>query len=296
MKQYPVKKITIKNGETISWRQAGGKGPVALLIHGNMSSSVHWQTTMEQLESAYQVYAVDLRGFGDSTYNAPFDSLRELAVDLAQFADAVGLDRFAAAGWSTGGSIALELAAELPGRVTSVTLVESVPLTGYPFYRLDASGKPTTELLKTKADIASDPGLVAPTVIAYANGDREYIRTMNDGILYNLHQPPAEDVELYIDAILKQRNFVDIAYSLNAFNMSKTPTGVSPGSGRADLVKCPITVLHSEKDLVVPFAWGKSIKEYYGDRAELVVFPDAGHSVFTDDPQKFVAALRKSLK
>jgi pimeloyl-ACP methyl ester carboxylesterase len=295
MKQYPVQKVAIKNGETIAWRQAGGKGPIVLLIHGNMSSSVHWQTTMEQLESAYRVYAVDLRGFGDSTYNAPFDTLRELSVDVAQFVDAVGLDRFAVAGWSTGGGVALELAADLPARVTGVTLVESVPLTGYPFYKRDASGKLTTERLKTKEDFVSEPFQFAPALAAYAAGNKEFFRTACNAGIYNLHQPSPEDYELYLEAILKQRNLIDTEYALLTFNMTKTPTESAAGSGRADLVKCPITVMQGEKDLVVPFAWGKTIKDYYGDRAEFAVFPETGHSVFTDDLPLFIAKLRESL-
>jgi pimeloyl-ACP methyl ester carboxylesterase len=77
--------------------------------------------------------------------------------------------------------------------------------------------------------------------------------------------------------------------------MTKTSTESAPGSGRADLVKCPITVMQGKNDLVVPFAWGKTIKDYYGDRAKFVVFPETGHSVFTDDLPLFVSEFRKSL-
>ena len=58
MKQYEVKKISIGN-ETLAYR-ASGAGETVVLVHGNMSSSVHWQTTMEHLEDRYRVVAVDL--------------------------------------------------------------------------------------------------------------------------------------------------------------------------------------------------------------------------------------------
>ena len=114
MKQYEVKKLSIGD-ETLAYRTCGA-GETVVLIHGNMSSSVHWQTTMEQLEDKYRVFAPDLRGFGDSTYNHRFDSLRELAVDFERFLDEAGIDPCSLVGWSTGGGVVLEMAADLPKR------------------------------------------------------------------------------------------------------------------------------------------------------------------------------------
>lgn len=296
MKQYPVQTITIPRGETIAYRSCGQSGPVVLLIHGNMSSSVHWQTTMEQLEADYRVYAPDMRGFGDSTYNARFDSLHELALDLEEFADGVGIGKFAAVGWSTGGGVALEMAADWPQRVQKVVLLDSVPVTGYPMYKKDAEGKPIPDvLLKTKEEIEQDPVQVAPVLAAYATNNRELMRIIWNASIYNLRQPPAEEYELYLDAIMQQRNLVDIDYSLLTFNMTDRATGSAPGSGRAALVQCPVVVMQGEKDLVVPAAWGKTIVEDLGGRATYVSFPEAGHSAITDIPEGFFSALRASL-
>jgi pimeloyl-ACP methyl ester carboxylesterase len=54
--------------------------------------------------------------------------------DVAEFADAKGLERFAVIGWSGGGPYALATAHELPGRITRVGLVASLtPLAGTAF-------------------------------------------------------------------------------------------------------------------------------------------------------------------
>lgn len=296
MKEYPLKKLDIPRGESIAYRQCGDNGPVVVLVHGNMSSSVHWQTTMAQLENDYRVYAPDLRGFGDSSYNAPFDSLHELAQDVEQFLDALGLERFTLVGWSTGGGVILEMAADWPKRVEKVILLDSVPLTGYPIFKKDENGQPIlTQLLKTKAEIAADPVQVLPALNAYAAGDRGTMRAIWDAAIYNLHQPPAADYERYLDAIMQQRNLVDVDYALLNFNMTDTPTASAPGSGRAALVECPVVILQGEKDLVVPPAWAQTIKDYFGDRAVLTTFPNAGHSVITDDPPLFFKTLRQHL-
>ena len=297
MKQYPVKTAALPNGETIAYRTAGEHGPVIVLIHGNMSSSVHWQTTMEQLEQDYRVYAPDLRGFGDSSYEAPFDSLRDLANDVAHWLDAIGLtESYTAVGWSTGGGVSMELAADRPNQVAKVILLDSVPLTGYPLFKKDTNGAPIhAKPHKTKEDLAADPVQVLPILTAYATNNRKYMRGIWNALIYNLREPSAEDYEAYLTAIMKQRNLVDVYYSLATFNMTNGPTGSADGSNRASLVNCPVVVLQGEKDLVVPFAWGQSIKNYFGDQATMITFPEAGHSVITDDPELFFTTLRAQL-
>ncbi len=296
MKEYPVYTTTLPNGETIAYRQAGSGAKKVLLVHGNMSSSVHWQTTMEQLEPHCTVFAPDMRGFGDSSYNAPFNSLHDLALDLEAFADIVGLDTFAAVGWSTGGGVVMEMAADWPQRVTGLVLLETVPPTGYPIFKKDAEGKPIlTQLLTTKEEIAADPVQVVPALTAYANNDRQTMRAIWDAVIYNQHQPPAAEYERYLDAIMQQRNLVDVDYALLKFNMTDAPTGSAPGSGRLAKITCPVTVMHGKNDMVVPFAWNEKTLSLFGPKAKAVTFETAGHSPITDVPEEFFARLKEAL-
>ncbi len=293
MKQYEVKRLSIGD-ETLAYRTCGA-GENVVLIHGNMSSSVHWQTTMEHLEGKFRVFAPDLRGFGDSSYNQRFDSLRELALDLERFLDEAGIETCSLVGWSTGGGIVLEMAADLPDRIKKAILVESVPPTGYPMFKKDASGQPILgELLKTKDDIAADPVQVAPVLAAYAAGDRETMRAIWNAVIYNMKQPPAEDYEQYLDAILSQRNLVDVDYSLLTFNMTDQPTGSAEGSGRLAQIKCPVTMIHGKLDLVVPYVWAEGAKAAVPG-AKLVTLETTGHSPLTDDPALFFEKLDEEL-
>lgn len=294
MKQYEVQTISIGD-ETLAYRSCGA-GETVVLIHGNMSSSVHWQTTMEHLESNYRVFAPDMRGFGDSTYNHRFDSLRELAMDLERFLDEAGIDTCSLVGWSTGGGVVLEMAASLPKRIKKAILVESVPPTGYPMFHKDATGQPIlTELLKTKEEIAADPVQVAPVLDAYATGNRELMRAIWNAVIYNLAQPPAEDYERYLDVIMQQRNLVDIDYSLLTFNMTDKPTGSAAGSDRIKNIQCPVTMIHGKQDLVVPYAWAIEAQKAVPD-STLITLDTTGHSPITDDPELFFQTLTDSLK
>ena len=89
MKQYEVKTLLLSNGETIAYRECGHGDKTIILVHGNMSSSVHFQTTMEALENDFKVYAVDMRGFGDSSYNSELNSLHDFSIDIQLWIKAV---------------------------------------------------------------------------------------------------------------------------------------------------------------------------------------------------------------
>jgi pimeloyl-ACP methyl ester carboxylesterase len=296
MKQYPVQFINLENGETIAYRQSGKKGDIIVLVHGNMSSSVHFQEAIELLENDYQVYAIDLRGFGDSSYHKPLNSLHDFAEDVELFVNALDLDNFNLLGWSTGGGIILEVAADLKRRVKKVFLLDSVGIKGYPMFKKDAQGQPIlTQMISTREEIASDPVQVAPVLDAYKTNNRALLRMIWDAVIYNNHKPSEEDYELYLDAIFKQRNLVDVDYCLVHFNMTNDSNGVEEGSGRMDLITAPIVIMHGVQDLVVPISFAEEMKSYFKDRATFIKFEGAGHSVLTDNLNLFITTLKKHL-
>ncbi|MDP3487335.1 MAG: alpha/beta hydrolase, partial [Bacillota bacterium] len=265
-------------------REAGAGEKTLLLIHGNMSSSIHWDVLIEQLESHFKLYAIDLRGFGDSTYNSPIDSIKDFAGDVKTFLALKNINSFAVVGWSTGGGVALELAADLPEQVTHVILLESVGVKGYPMFKKDATGQPIlTELIKTREDIASDAVQVVPILHAYATGNSALLKMVWDAVIYNRVQPEPARYERYLEGMLKQRNLVDVDYALITFNMTDEHNGVVAGSNRLSLVNGPVLVIQGELDYVVPASVGHDTANRLGIRAQLALMPNCGHSPLTDD-------------
>jgi len=286
MKKYDIHSVELPCGETYAYRKAGNGTKTVILIHGNMSSSAHWQTVIEALEDDYTVYAPDLRGFGDSTYNSGFDSLGELAMDVMQFADALGIGECCLCGWSTGGGIAMEVAVSRPKQVKGLILLSSVPPTGYPMFKKGPDMQPIlTEPLTTKEEVAADPVQVLPALTALKTGDRATMKFIWNMAIYNLNKPSDDDFEAYLDGMMGQRNLVDVDYSLLTFNIV----------GQLAEIECPITLLHGEEDLVVPLAWVEASLPLFEGRAELITFANAGHSLITDVPAEFFAALKAAL-
>lgn len=101
-----------------------GSGPALILIHGIIGSAHSWCGSIAAFATTATVYAVDLLGLGESDRVKGLDaSMMATADRLAEFMDAVHLDRADILGTSHGGAIAMLLAAHYPDRVGKLILV-----------------------------------------------------------------------------------------------------------------------------------------------------------------------------
>ncbi len=107
---------------------AAGTGLPVVLLHGNEESRLDWSWVIPRLAANYSVYAPDLPGCGDSDKPIADYSGKFLAGFLADFLDALGLERAVLVGNSLGGLTALLLALEQPERVQALVLVDSAGL------------------------------------------------------------------------------------------------------------------------------------------------------------------------
>ena len=97
--------------------------PPLVLIHGLGSAATAFKSIIPALAQSFRVITVDLPGHGNSTYN------KGQAMDPKSLGGAVfesveseyGIDKFHVAGNSLGGWIALEMAADQPQRIDSLT-------------------------------------------------------------------------------------------------------------------------------------------------------------------------------
>lgn len=289
------RRVPLPNGETQGYRVRPGGDKVVLLIHGNMTSSLHWDVVLEKMDRRFTLYAVDLRGFGESTYHRPIASLADFADDVRQFLDVVGLSRVSVVGWSTGGGVAMELAANWPERVEKLVLLASVSTRGYPFYAHDSEGLSPGRRLRTKEEIARDPGKTLPILTAYQKKDKAFLRALWEALIYTRNRPPEERYERYLDDMLTQRNLVDVYHALNMFNISTVHNGVVPGSGRVNQIVAPTLVVWGRQDLVVTEAMTREIVEDFGGRVRLVVLDGCGHSPLIDDLPALLRVLTEFL-
>jgi pimeloyl-ACP methyl ester carboxylesterase len=113
--------------------RSDGRGTPIVLLHGLSGSARWWDRNFDALAKGHAVAAVELVGFGGnrrffgSPLPLPFD---ESVALLARWLEAEWSEPVHLVGHSMGGQLAIELAARIPERVRSLTLVSS---SGIPF-------------------------------------------------------------------------------------------------------------------------------------------------------------------
>lgn len=101
-----------------------------LLIHGSFGNSRWWVPFMDLLPTEIRAIALDLRGSGQSEHTDSGYSIADQAADVHEFVLALGLKEIDLVGHSSGGAVAIEFALSYPGLVSTLTLVDSVPIEG----------------------------------------------------------------------------------------------------------------------------------------------------------------------
>lgn len=98
-----------------------GDGPTVVLLHSGVCDRRMWDPQWPALRDAgYQVVRCDSRGFGRSPLpDRPYNN----AEDVAGLLSDLGIGRAALIASSSGGRVALEMAARWPDRVTSLALL-----------------------------------------------------------------------------------------------------------------------------------------------------------------------------
>jgi 2-hydroxy-6-oxonona-2,4-dienedioate hydrolase len=304
--KYSVKRLALANGETLGYREAGAGGPALVLLHGNMTSSKHLEILMDQLEDEFKIYAPDMRGFGVSTYNQHITSLQDFADDLKLWVDGLSLRGFTLAGWSTGGGVAMQFAADHPDYVDKLVLIESVGIKGYRLPLKRSSVKPLAGLGKSisKSAVMPPKEPAAKFKLKLPDWDlgkfkdlnlypsREFVRTIWDNTVYTNNRPGTDLYEEYIDDSMTQRNVRDVTLALFKFNISNAHNGISPGNGWVHRISAPTLVLQGDRDLVVPPQIGAETAVALGAKAKLVILEDCGHSPFIDCLDAMVAQIK----
>lgn len=291
MKPIEIKNTTLPNGETYRYRYYSGGEKVLVLVHGNLASSKFYDQLIEDLPEDYTVYAIDLRGFGGSTYNRPIDTLRDFAGDLKLFVDELKLTKFDLLGWSTGGAVCMLFCSSYEYLVNRLFLVASAGISGYPIYGLNKEGKKV--LLRSRKEIEKDEAILQ-ILQALEREDTEYFKKIWTAGIYNKKQPETEVYDAHIEECLCQKNLTDVYYGLTRFNISNYYNGISMGTEEVDRIHVPTIIVQGEDDLLISIDKANELKVGIGDNARLILIKNCGHSPMVDAPELLVEIISES--
>lgn len=275
--------VELTNGETLTYRKREGGDELVLLVHGNMTSSKHWDLLMESMDERFTIYAVDMRGFGESTYNKRITSIKDFSDDIKLFVDALELKNFTIIGWSTGGNVAMQFCADYPDYSKKLVLFASGSTRGYPFYSSNADGTPDlTKRLATIEQIEQDPVKTIPMQQMYDTKNRDGLKFVWNSVIYTQNQPDEARYEQYVDDMLTQRNLADVYHALNTFNISAVDNVVARGTNQVKDIHIPTFVLYGDRDFVVTGAMTTEIIEDFAGQAQIMKLANCGHSPLVD--------------
>ena len=283
----------LSNGETISYQASGDGDRVLVLVHGQLSSSRHFKPLIPLLCEEYQVYTIDMRGFGGSSYVTPVESLHELADDLAEFSRIMGINKAVYAGWSTGGCVVMSLAANYPELVDKLILITSASYKGYALQKSDEHFMPIAGTrVETKEEMGTFPALTYPASHALKTKDYALMKERIDIAMHHITTPTPEDEKELLDAVFQQRNYLDVQWALNMFDISDEPTG----NGNIHDIKAPVLSLWGEDDVLISRYMAEETVAALGDKAKFVVFTKCGHNMMMDRTEAMVKEMDQFMK
>ena len=257
------------------------QGVPLLLLHGFGNDAHIWDDFAPEVAPYYRTLALDHRGHGDSAWDAAGRYDHDTMVDdVERVAGALGVERLVLVGHSLGGRIATLFAGRHPERMAGLVLVDIGP-------ELDPRG---VSRIRMEVEASQEP--------VFASVD-EYAR------LLSLHYPAAQPAALGRMARHGVRQRADGRFVLK-MDPALRGAGFSPSPAEAAdrerrmaeaqwqalrRVTCPTLVVRgAASDVFSPEAAERMTAEVLA-KGVLAVVPRAGHSVMTDNPEGFRAAV-----
>jgi pimeloyl-ACP methyl ester carboxylesterase len=251
--------VRLKTGVRLRYAEQGDPaGQPIVLLHGYTDSWFSYSRVLPLIGANHRVYALDLRGHGDSDRPVSGYNFSDFAADVVAFMDAKKLERAIVVGHSMGSFVAQHVAAAAPERVARLVLIGSATT---------VRNEAVLELQRA-VNALSDP---VPVKFA-----REFQAS-------TFHQPLPDE---FIERVVKE------SLKLPARVWRAVMAGMLAGDGRAHLtkIKAPTLILWGEKETIFPRAEQDALTAAI-PTAALQGYQDTGHDPHWERPEQFVRDL-----
>jgi len=121
-----AKQITIRDKQVeINYFQQGEGNFTLLFLHGWCIDGTYWKNQVEYFSKIYNVYAIDLPGFGKSKAERKNWTVEEYSNDVTAFIDAMNLKNVVIIGHSMAGEIMLQAALCNNPKITGIIGIDN---------------------------------------------------------------------------------------------------------------------------------------------------------------------------
>jgi len=244
--------------------EAAGEGTPLVFLHGFSLDRRQWEPQALTFRDRYRVIVPDARGHGLSDAPLSGYSRADRVEDLARLLDSLQIDRFHLVGLSMGGATAIGFALKYPDRLKSLTLVST-----------GAAGYGVSKKFDKLDDTAREDGVEVALqkwkdwALAWYKNERrelgEFIESMMSGYSGAVWRDP-------------MRGKYSKEDDLSRVGSIKTPTAIF--AGELDKVFAELAVKLHERI----------------DGSRLVTYPNCGHMVNLELPDRFNADLKVFLE
>ncbi|MGH3150530.1 MAG: alpha/beta fold hydrolase [Streptosporangiaceae bacterium] len=182
-----MERLAASGGISLACATSGDPGaPPVVLLHGLGERAASWQPVIPAFGARYRVFALDMRGHGDSDWPGVY-SFQLMCDDVIAVLGGLGLGPVTLVGHSMGGAVALLAAMQQPGLVARLVIEDATPpyprdraVPGRPDGQLDIDWPVVPALIG--AVNAGDPAawaglavITAPTLLV-GGGPRSHVR------------------------------------------------------------------------------------------------------------------------
>lgn len=243
------------------------RGDPVLLIHGFPESSFMWREILPAIaEAGRRAIAPDLLGYGDSEPDPPGNWERQIEA-LAEFVEALGLDRLTLVVHDWGGLIGLRWACDHPERVSGLVISDTGFFADGKWHGM-AAGLRTPDQGEQMLE-----GL-----------DRESFGAL-------MRASKAKFAERALDEYFKCFSTPERRAGILELYRSGDFAKLAPYKGKLAKLGVPVLLLWGERDEFAPVAGAHRLKREIPG-AELEILRGAGHFVYADEPDQCAAILR----
>jgi len=257
------------NGASLYYETDGEPtSPTLLLLHAGVAQLRMWDPLVDRLASDHYVVRFDARGSGRSdTQNVEYSP----RADALAVLDHLDVLKATLVGSSRGGTVAIDLALEAPGRIRGLVLIGAGP-----------SGFPEVGLTEREDELFDELDR------AFEAGDWERLNRLETA-LWNVGPLRSEsDVD---------PGFLETAYALNSANLAHAeerpmPLPLEPPAyDRLSDLGIPVLVTVGDHDLSPALAQYEYLLTAI-PTADGCRFPDSAHLPSVEQPDEFARVLR----
>lgn len=234
----------------------GGNGTPLVLIHGfGADSRFQWYDQVKEFSKKYTLIIPDLIYFSESVSSSNDFSVDYQAKKIIELINHLKINRFLLGGVSYGGLVAITVCDRIPDRVDKLVLSDS-PIK---YYTIKHNEKALQKFNATTIQdllIPKRPEDV-PRLMELAYYDPPWIPGM---VLKNIHQ------NMFLNqADEKGRLLEYLKVNEKKFN------------AKDYRVNCNVLLIWGRHDMLIPTEIGEKLKEYFKDKARLVIIEKTSH-------------------